>query len=136
METQSAVRIIQCCDGLAQIAMAAFHPLQTFARPLTSAPMPLEPLWTGSELLRKLLDDFLHGQLETKTFCGDVIVAYNEAIDDAALTPVEQSIFGALFNEVAWYSPFAEERRETPNYKSEEQIRAAAVRTADKLKSA
>ena len=96
--------------------------------------MPLEPLWTGSELLRKLLDDFLRGKLETGTFCSDVIVAYNDAIDGSALTPAEQSIFGWLFDEVKWYSPLPEERREIPNYKSEEQILAAAVRTANELR--
>lgn len=98
--------------------------------------MPLEPLWTGSELLRKLLADFLNGKLKVETFCRDVRNAYNDAIDEEALTPSEERVFRGLFDEVVWYSPFPDERREIPNYKSEEQIRAAAMRTADELRTA
>jgi hypothetical protein len=95
--------------------------------------MALEPLWTGSELLRKLLDDFLTSKLNVETFCRDVENAYNEAIEDAALTPSEQPIFEELFDEVVWFSPYPEERREIPNYESEEQIKAAALMAARKL---
>ena len=98
--------------------------------------MPLEPLWTGSQLLRKLLEDFLDGKLSTKTFCRDIIDAYNDAIDDNALTAPEQAVFKALFNEVAWYSPYPEERAEIPNYKSEEQIVVAARKTTHELRIA
>jgi hypothetical protein len=95
--------------------------------------MPLEPLWTGSELLRKLLDDFLTGKLKAETFCRDVINAYNEAIDDSALTPAEQRIFENLFDQVAWFSPFPPETWEYPGYKDENEIRVAAERTAEQL---
>lgn len=89
--------------------------------------MPLEPLWTGSQLLRKLLDDFLSGKLNCDTFCRDVVVAYNDAIDDKALTVAEQSIFERLFREVAYYSPFPEERARIPNYRNEAQVTDAAL---------
>lgn len=95
--------------------------------------MPLEPLWTGSQLLRKLLDEYLTGKLKAETFCRDVRDAYNEAIDDGALAPSEQPVFEKLFDEVVWFSPFPEERREIPNYKSQEQIKAAAVAAAREL---
>ena len=95
--------------------------------------MPLEPLWTGSQSLRKLLDDFLAGKLRTETFCRDVEIAYNDAIDDSALTPAEQPIFEKLFDEVVWFSPFPDERAAIPNYRSEEQIWQAAVEASAKL---
>jgi hypothetical protein len=97
--------------------------------------MALKPLWTGSELLRKLLDDFLTGKLKTETFCCDVEVAYNDAVDEAALTPSEQPIFEKLFDVVVWYSPFPEERAELPlHLKNEEQIREAALATQAELR--
>lgn len=95
--------------------------------------MPLEPLWTGSQLLHKLLDDFLHGKLKTETFCRDVEVAYNDAIDDVALKPVEQPIFEELFDVVVWFNPVEKERRDYPGFKSEDDVRAAALKTAEKL---
>jgi hypothetical protein len=88
--------------------------------------MSLEPLWSGSELLRKLLDDFLEGKLKIDTFCRDVEAAYNDAIDEGALTPSEQPIFEKLFDEVAWFSPFPEERAEVPHLRNDEQILRAA----------
>jgi hypothetical protein len=96
--------------------------------------MALEPLWTGSELLRKLLDDFLTGKLKAETFCRDVVNAYNDAIDDSALTSAEQPIFEELFDEAAWYSPFPREEWEYPHYRTEEEIKTAALKAAAKLR--
>ncbi len=89
--------------------------------------MSLEPLWTGSQLLRKLLGDYLSGNLKTETFCRDVEVAYNDAIDASALSSAEQPIFEKLFDEVVWFSPFADERAQIPSYRNEDQIRQAAI---------
>jgi len=97
--------------------------------------MSLEPLWTGSQLLRKLLDEFLGGKLTSETFCRDVEVAYNNAIDEAALMPMEQPIFEKLFDVVVWYSPFPDDRAELPNHlKSYEQVRDAALTTDAELR--
>lgn len=95
--------------------------------------MPLEPLWSGSELLRKLLDDFLAGKLKVDLFCRDVEVAYNDAIDDSALTSAEQPIFEELFDQVVWFSPYPRETLEYPGYKTETEIRSAAETTAERL---
>jgi len=90
--------------------------------------MALETLWTGSQLLRKLLSDFRNGRLETEVFCRDVELAYNDAVDEAAMTPSEQPIFERLFDVVVWYSPFPEEHAELPlHLKGEEQVREAAL---------
>jgi hypothetical protein len=96
--------------------------------------MPLEPLWTGSQLLRKLLDDFLKGKLKAETFCRDVEVAYNAAIDDSALMAAEQPVFEKLFAEVVWFSPFPPETWEYPNYRTEEQILQAALAAEAELR--
>ena len=88
--------------------------------------MPLEPLCTGSQLLRQLLRDFRSGKLKTETFCRDVEVAYDNAIDERALTAVEQPIFEKLFDVVVWFSPFPEERAEVPQLRNEEQVLQAA----------
>lgn len=95
--------------------------------------MALEPLWTGSQLLRKLLDDFLDGKLKTETFCRDIEIAYNEAIDGRTLTALEQPIFEKLFDEAAWFSPFSADRTEVPQLRDEEQIKQAAVTAHAKL---
>jgi hypothetical protein len=75
--------------------------------------MALEPLWTGSELLRKLLDDFLSGKLKTETFCRDV--EDNDATDHAALTPAEQPIFEKLFD--TWFG-IRPSQRSAPSFRS------------------
>jgi hypothetical protein len=95
--------------------------------------MPLTPLWTASQLLGKLLDDFLAGKLKVETFCRDVELAYNDAIDDSALTSAEQPIFEELFDQVVWFSPYPRETWEYPGYKTETEIKDAARRTAEKL---
>ena len=95
--------------------------------------MPLEPLWTGSQLLRKLLADFLGGKLTAETFCRDIEAAYNDAIDRSALTQKEQSIFEELFNDVVLFDGDPPQTWEYPGHKTEAQIRAAAFRTVQKL---
>jgi hypothetical protein len=81
------------------------------------------------------VDDYLNGKLKVATFCRDVEAAYNEAIDESALTPVEQPIFEMLFDEVVWFSPFPREDWEYPHYRDEAQIRSAAVRASEQLSS-
>jgi hypothetical protein len=97
--------------------------------------MPLEPLWTGSELLHKLLNDFLSGKLKTPQFCADIEKAYNDAIDERALNPTERKVFEALFDEVVWFDPRRKETWEYSGYRTEEQIKAAALEAAAKLKA-
>lgn len=95
--------------------------------------MALEPLATGSQRLRKLLRDYLGGQTRADVFCRDVEVAYNDAVDQAALPPSEQCVFEALFDEVVWFNPDPVETWEYPAYKTEEQIEAAARSAAESL---
>src|SRR4051812_32518767 len=92
--------------------------------------MTLQPLWKGSELLHKLLADFLAGRIDTALFCSDFERAFNFDVNRRELTPRENAAFERLFNEVVYFSPFAEERATVPNYRSEDQIRDAA-RTAE-----
>jgi hypothetical protein len=84
--------------------------------------MPMEPLWTGSELLHKLLSDFLGGRIDTALFCDNFETAFNFDVNRNELTPTEEVVFRQLFEQVVYYSPFPEERAQIPNYKSKEQI--------------
>ena len=95
--------------------------------------MTMEPLWKGSELLHKLLSDYLSGSLDTPLFCSNFETAFNFDVNRRELTPVEEAAFGSLFNEVVYFSPFPEERAQVPFYRSEEQIRGAAQAAAAQL---
>lgn len=88
--------------------------------------MTLEPLWTGSELLHKLLTDYLANSIDTSLFCGNFETAFNFEVDRSELTPLEEEVFRVLFRKVAYYSPLPQERAQIPSYLSEEQIRQAA----------
>jgi len=88
--------------------------------------MTLQPLWKGSELLRKLLADYLRNRIDTPLFCSNFEEAFNFNVDRRELTPVESGAFQQLFDEVIYFSPFPEERAEIPRYRTEEQIRQAA----------
>lgn len=88
--------------------------------------MALQPLWTGSQLLHKLLADYLDRRIDTETFCRDFISSYNFKIELKDLTTVEQKVFSRLFDAAGYYSPFPRERAAIPNYRSEEQIYEAA----------
>ena len=93
----------------------------------------MEPLFKGSELLRKLLNDYLAGKIETTRFCADIEAAYNDAIDRSALTPVEQEAFESLFDEVVWFSPEPKDVWEYPSHGTAEQIRAEALKAVAQL---
>ena len=86
----------------------------------------LQPLWTSSELLHKLLNDYLGGSIDTALFCSNFEQAFNFDVNRRELTAVENAAFKRLFDEVVYFSPFPEERAEVPTYRSEEQIRQSA----------
>ena len=95
--------------------------------------MKLDPLWKGSELLHRLLADFLFGRIETRLFCSNFEEAFNFGVDRNALTPKENDAFQKLFDEVVYFSPFPEEVAKIPIYRSEVQIREAARATQARL---
>lgn len=97
--------------------------------------MTLQRLWMGSELLHKLLADYLGGSIDTALFCENFEQAYNFDVDRRELTAKEGAAFQRLFDEVVYFSPFPEERAAIPHYRSEKQIRQAAVATQAQLKS-
>jgi hypothetical protein len=76
--------------------------------------------------LRRLLAEFRAGVLDTERFCAQFEHTYNLELDKSTLTPDEAVAFGALFEQVVWYSPFREERARIPNYRSEADIARAA----------
>src|SRR6476661_2100581 len=97
--------------------------------------MTLQPLWKGSELLHRLLADYVGGRIDTPLFCSNFEQAFNLYVNRRELTPSENAAFERLFNEVVYFSPFPEERAKIPNYRSEEQIRQAASATEAALRA-
>ena len=97
--------------------------------------MTPQPLWKGSGLLHTLLADYLGGRIDTPLFCENFEQAYNLDVDRRELTTEEGAAFQRLFDEVVYFSPFPEERAAIPHYRSEEQIRQAAVATKAQLES-
>lgn len=88
--------------------------------------MTLQPLWKGSELLHKLLADYLGGRIDTPLFCSNFEQAFNFDVDRRELTARENAAFQRLFDQVIYFSPFPEERAIISNYRGEEEIRQAA----------
>jgi hypothetical protein len=88
--------------------------------------MTIQPIRRGSELLHKLLADYLEGEIDTPLFCSNFEQAFNFDVHRSALSPGESAIFERLFDEVVYFSSFAEERAEVSNYRSEEQIKQSA----------
>ena len=80
--------------------------------------------------LYALLARFQSGHLDVQAFCSAFERTYNLELDRDELPPQEASAFSELFDRVVWFSPYAAERREIPNYLSEEEI-AKAVDAAD-----
>ena len=58
--------------------------------------MTLEPLWKSSELLHKLLSDYLAGSISTELFCNNFETAFNFDVDRRELTPTEETVRAAL----------------------------------------
>jgi hypothetical protein len=54
-------------------------------------------------------------------------------LDKRTLTSLEADAFAALFEQVIWYSPLAEERQQIPNYRSEEEIARAVELAVQRL---
>jgi hypothetical protein len=78
--------------------------------------------------LRRLLSEFQAGSLEAESFCAQFEHTYNLELDKSTLSASEAAAFGQLFEQVIWYSPLPDERRNIPNYRSEEDIaRAVAI---------
>jgi hypothetical protein len=74
-----------------------------------------------------LIELFLSGHHDTGTFCKEFERTYNLEVDRSKLSPDEQAVFGGLFDQVALYSPFEDELKSIPIYKSAGQIKAAVI---------
>ncbi len=47
---------------------------------------------------------------------------FNFELERSSVLPEEFDMFQRVFDTVIWYSPFSHERKEVPNYKSEEDV--------------
>jgi len=71
--------------------------------------------------------------MDAETFCIQFEQTYNMELDKKTLSPSEAQALGELFEQVIWYSPYAEERAKVPNYRGEAEIREAAERAAKRM---
>ncbi len=83
--------------------------------------------------LRQLVAQFLGGTMDVRSFTSQFEHTYNIELDKRTLTPAEAAAFGALFEEVIWYSPFPEDRIRIPNYRGDGEIRKAAELAAQRM---
>ena len=86
-----------------------------------------KPLWNGSELLRKILSDFLSRRIDAALFCDNYEEAFNFRIDTSELSPQESEVFGDLFEQVVLFTPYHEEQNRYPGHLNEPQIYQAAI---------
>ena len=85
-----------------------------------------------AELLR-LLEKNLGDEITHREFCAAVESFYNFRLKQKDFSPEELAAIEALFDEVVWYSPYPEERKEVPHYKGEDEIEAALSRARQAL---
>ena len=78
------------------------------------------------QTLNRLLCSYRDGSLDTQTFCHAFEQAFNFDVDRASLSEREEEIFNGIFNEVVLFSPFPNELKLYPRYRSDAQINAAA----------
>lgn len=71
--------------------------------------------------------------LNVESFCQQFEHTYNMELDKGCLAPVEANAFAALFEQVVWYSPFADEVNRIPNYRGVEDIAKAVELVAQQL---
>lgn len=80
---------------------------------------------SSSEFAISLIDDLLSGDISVRDFCSRYEQHWNFDWPERKSHPAADK-FRSLFDTVAWYSPFPEERAVIPNYTSDEQVLAIA----------
>jgi hypothetical protein len=90
---------------------------------------------SASERLNWLLRSYCGGQLDTQAFCRAFEQAFNLETDKRQLSDLEHAAFKKLFDEVVYFTPFPEEIKVYPRYRTGAQIEAAARDAQEKLAS-
>ncbi|QUM73226.1 colicin immunity domain-containing protein [Sphingopyxis granuli] len=83
--------------------------------------------------LSALVMRFLSGEISVEAFYSAYEHIYNFGTDPAALTGEEARVFETLFDVVARYSPFEDEREAISFYCDEKQIREVALTAVEAL---
>jgi hypothetical protein len=83
----------------------------------------------GREKLYWLMDLLLADHHDAGTFCKEFERAYNFEVDKASLSGAERRAFSELFDLAVLYSPYPEERKLVPQYRSGAQIRDVVRQT-------
>jgi hypothetical protein len=88
----------------------------------------------GRAKLYWLIEHYLSDHHDVGTFCKEFERTYNFEIDRSKLSVDELREFGDLFNKVTVYSPFEDDLKTIPMYKSGHEIREAVMATRSKLR--
>ncbi|MBX9647650.1 MAG: hypothetical protein K2X57_11405 [Xanthobacteraceae bacterium] len=87
----------------------------------------------GRPKLYWLIDLYLSGHHDVRTFCREFENTYNFEVKKLELTRDEEAAFSALFDKVVMYSNIEAELKTVPFYVSAAEIHAAATATKSVL---
>jgi hypothetical protein len=87
----------------------------------------------GYSRLRTLISQAIEAKITIPEFCAQFEVLFNLELEKSELPNSEIAALSDLFEVVIWYSPFADEREQIPNYVDEKSVLAAAAKAAAKL---
>jgi hypothetical protein len=76
---------------------------------------------SARDIAVQMMDQLLSGELLAGDFCAQYEQLYNFDWPDRG-DEAQAELFGNLFDVVAWYSPYPEERKIIPNYKGEADV--------------
>jgi hypothetical protein len=83
-----------------------------------------------------LMDQYLSGNIDERTFCDEYYYSYDLEIDYGTFTDLEQKAFSELSFVSSRFSEFTEDLEKHPGvYFSEEKLRQKIQETQEKLKS-
>ena len=80
----------------------------------------------NKEFIVGLAGLFVANKINVDQFCSKIEDYINFELDFKKVTAREKKILEDLFEAVAWYNPFENERNEYSGFKSEEEIKTVA----------
>ena len=88
---------------------------------------------TAREDLVRLMKRLRSRDIQVAEFCEQYEPIWNFELQEADLAEGEAAIFERVFNVVAWYNPFPEERETYSGFKSEAAVAGAVAEALENL---
>lgn len=87
--------------------------------------------------LPRIMDMYLSGEIDAKTFCDEYYYSYDLEIDSNDLTDLEKLVYSELSSVSSRFSPYPEDHSGLPHgFNTEEELRKKIEETKEKLKHA